>query len=216
MTTKKSSNANKVEHTENLALGLSVFEGKISRQSSDQTLIETKIGILVGFVSLYLVTVFSLLIENPTLISNKIMVIGLALAIVALFIFISSLWPRKYLDAPNSNSFYTDKHLTKLNIEVKKQLLSDYVKAYNKNGEENANKICCLNLGLITFFVSIIILFVGLFTLNTTQNMAKDKGEIIVPPSKPSGNQVEKGNNTQTGVVVQPSASSGNAKELSE
>lgn len=215
----KGQQKNDKPHEDNIQLGIEIFRDKLSRQSDDQGLIETKIGILAGFISIYLVTLLAMIIEKPSLISNQYILLGLSFGIIALLLFIFALWPRKYKDPPDSEVFYDDKSLTRPNYEVKKQLLSDYVDAYESNSKNNADKISYFKRGLATFFISIIILFVGLLTFNTntSQDMQnEEEGAVVVPPSSSSGNQVEKGNGNQNTVVTKPNQSSGNTKELSE
>lgn len=136
-------------------------------QSSSIDSLDTKIGVLIGFVLTSSILYFANIRLRSCweFVLTLLVVIGLAFSFGG---FLCAFWPRKFRFNPKpkvllENYMFRDP-TKKINEKYgsKEQILADQVDAYEKNSRVLRNKSFCLKFGLIALAVAYLLILVSL------------------------------------------------------
>ena len=146
----------------NIDLAFSFMRMKLEFQSNAHNTLESKIGILFGFVGAMAASAIVLVNSKKELIGLNIFTIGLVgIYLVLLFLVITS-QTRQFLDPPDFPAFYTKEALAKQNIDLKNQAIADMKASYQSNMKIQEFKSLFYNLAIWFFTGSILLLFLGI------------------------------------------------------
>jgi len=118
---------------DNIDLAFSIMRMKLEMQNNAHNTIESKVGILFGFVGIISGSAIVLVDNNRELLGLNIFTIGLALIYVVLILLVIASQTRQFLDPPDFPAFYSEEALAKQNIDLKNQAISDMKASYQSN-----------------------------------------------------------------------------------
>jgi hypothetical protein len=148
---------------ENIDFALQVMRQKFDNQNLSFQTLESKIGILLGFVGVIAGSSIVVIQNNIKLLGLNIFTIG----IVGIFITLISLTlaskTRIMLDPPDFPTFYSGEALQQPNIELKNQVIADMKASYQSNLKNQEKKASYYNFALLSFLLSLLFLFLGIF-----------------------------------------------------
>lgn len=146
----------------NIDLALQLSIKKIETQNQAHDSLESKIGILLGFVGIIAGSVIILIQQNTDLVGLNIFTLGLILIYLALILLVFASQTRTYLDPPDFPAFYSKESLSQSNGAVKNQIIADIKGCHEQNAEPHAYKSKLFNFAIYSFLISILLLFLGI------------------------------------------------------
>lgn len=147
---------------QNLDLSLEVINRKLERQVDAHTSLESKIGILFGFVGVITAGAVALMQGRLDLIGRNFLTLGLTGLGVTLLLLILASRTRTFFDPPDFSTFYSKQALGKDEVEFKNQIVSDMIESYKRNARYHSEKARLYDSALWTFFASLILNFIGI------------------------------------------------------
>jgi len=146
----------------NIDLALQLSIKKIETQNQAHASLESKIGILLGFVGIIASSIVILIQQNINLVGLNIFTIGLILIFLTLVLLVFASQTRTYLDPPDFPAFYSEKSLNQNNSDVKNQIIADMLECYGKNLESHVSKARFYNFSIYSFLFGVLFLFLGI------------------------------------------------------
>jgi hypothetical protein len=148
---------------ENIDLALKLTEAKLRRQTEAHQSLESKMGIIFGFIGVIAGSVvFLVLKDNPRLFGLNLFTLGALGIFASLVLLVLASKTREYLDPPDFDSFYSEEALKKDNLELKNKAVANMRASYETNAENHKTKAKFFNWGLYVFLVSLVLLFIGI------------------------------------------------------
>lgn len=147
---------------DNIDLALSLVRMKLESQNNAHNTLESKIGILFGFVGIIAGSAIVVVEGKKELLGLNIFTIGLiGIYLVLLFLVIAS-QTRRFLDPPDFPTFYSKEALARPSIDLKNQAIADMQASYLSNLKIQELKSLFYNLSVWFFAGSILFLFLGI------------------------------------------------------
>jgi len=147
---------------DNIDVAFSLVRMKLESQNNAHNTLESKIGILFGFVGIIAGSAIVVVEGKKELLGLNIFTIGLiGIYLVLLFLVIAS-QTRRFLDPPDFPTFYSKEALARPNIDLKNQAIADMQACYTSNLKIQELKSLFYNLSVWFFAGSILFLFLGI------------------------------------------------------
>ena len=146
----------------NIDFALELMIKKFDRQCDAINSLESKVGILLGFVGVISCSTIVLIPNEYSKFGLNLFSLGLILIYLILIILIEATKTRDYLDPPDFPTFYSEKTLNKDNIEIKNQVIADIIACYEKNNEVQVYKSKLFNIAIFIFAISVLLIFLGI------------------------------------------------------
>lgn len=154
--------ANEKDNNEkNIDFAISTMKQKLSSQSRATQALDTKAGILIGFVSVVAANLVIILKDKPQLVKINLFTIGLTILLYALVKLIQAATTKEYLDPPDFDAFYSDKALAKENMTLKNEVAADMKQSYIHNNKLDGKRAMAFDRSIYALAISIILLIIG-------------------------------------------------------
>lgn len=150
------------QSNQNLDLSLELINSKLERQSNAHASLESKMGILFGFVGVITAGAIALMQGRLELIGRNFLTLGLVGLGITLLLLILASRTRTFLDPPDFSTFYSQQSLNKDGIEFKNQIVADMIESYKRNALFHLEKARFYDASLWVFLGSLILIFIGI------------------------------------------------------
>jgi hypothetical protein len=147
---------------ENLDLALRLMSDKLGRQGDANKALQSKIGVMLGFVSAIVGITVIMLKADPGLFGVNLLTVGIVSLFTSLTLLVLASRTREYLDPPNFPAFYSAEALAKNHIDMKNQVIADMRASYEQNARTHQRNAVFFNWGLYFFLLSLVLTFLGI------------------------------------------------------
>lgn len=145
----------------NIDFALDTARQKLSFQARATQALDTKTGILIGFVSVVAANLLLLIKDKTDLVGVNLFGLGLLVLLYALWNLIQATRTKDYLDPPDFDTFYSEDALAKDNIKIKNQVVADIKKSYEQNHTNDKERAEAFDRSVWALGASIILLVIG-------------------------------------------------------
>jgi hypothetical protein len=146
---------------QNIDFALILVRQKLEFQSKVTQSLDTKTGILIGFVSVIAANLIIVIKADHSLMGLNLFSLGLIVLGFALLNLIMATLTKEYLDPPDFDTFYSEDALAKPNIDLKNQVIADMKKSYNQNYLNDTNRGRYFDRSVWAVAGSILLLVIG-------------------------------------------------------
>lgn len=150
------------QQKENIEFALALMSRKLDSQGKSHVSLETKIGILLGFVGIIAAGAVTLMQGQMELVGRNFLTLGLIGLAVTLFLLILASRTQIFFDPPDFPAFYSKEALSTDSLEVKNQVIADMKESYNINLKNQIRKAKLYDVSLWVFLGSLILIFIGI------------------------------------------------------
>jgi len=147
----------------NIDFALELMGRKLDMQMHAHNSLESKVGVLLGFVGVIAGSSIVLLQNKTELVGINIFTLGLVGIYLTLILLVFASRTRTFLDPPDFPAFYSEGALAKQNIELKNQAIADMKSAYQTNNKNHQRKCMFFDHAIYCFALSVLLLFLGIF-----------------------------------------------------
>lgn len=148
----------------NIDFALDTARQKLAFQARATQALDTKTGILIGFVSVVAANLLLLIKDKPDLVGVNLFGLGLLVLLYALWNLVQATWTKDYLDPPDFDTFYSEDALAKDNTKLKNQVVADIKKSYEHNHTNDKDRAAAFDRSVWALATSIILLVTGVLT----------------------------------------------------
>ncbi len=146
----------------NLDLAFDLAKRKIDIQNLNHNSLESKIGILLGFVGVLAASTIALLQSKVDLLGLNIFTLGVIGIYLAFVFLVIASRTRVFLEPPDFSVFYSADSLGFENKKIKNQAVADMRAAFESNNLIQGSKAKLYNFAIQSFLASILLLFLGI------------------------------------------------------
>lgn len=150
------------EREKKLELVGSLMLSKLAAQQFAHDSLESKIGVLLGFVATVLAILFGFVFNNILLFDFNLFTLGLAGLFLTLIFLALASKTREYLDPPDFSGFYSEEALSRNYLDLKNSISADMKECYTLNLRNQQAKGALYNYGLLSLVLSLISVILGI------------------------------------------------------
>jgi len=145
---------------ENVLLAFDIASKQIDRQNNTFDVMQSKVGISFGFLSLFFI---SLLTYNFNSNSSIFIILAILLVAVAIIILVVGFFTKEYFEPLKDDIFYSGNALNKNHINYVNKLVADTLEVYKLNDKNLRLLSKFFDFSLSLFVISLIFLLVSIF-----------------------------------------------------
>jgi hypothetical protein len=145
----------------NLEFALVIVKQKLDFQSKVTQALDTKTGILLGFVSVVAANILLLINDKPSSIGLNLFTLGLLVLSYSFWCLIKSARTKDYLDPPDFGTFYSEAALAMNNVDLKNQVIADMKKSYEHNHDNDKDRAAYFEKSIWALAASVTLLVIG-------------------------------------------------------
>lgn len=146
---------------DNIDFALDTAREKMAFQARSTQSLDSKTGILLGFVGVIAANLLLLLNSNPDLLGKNLFTGGLLVLLYSFWNLVKATKTKEYLDPPSFETFYTEDALSKETIDLKNQVVADIKKCYETNHTNDVSRAKSFDSGVWSLAISLVILIIG-------------------------------------------------------
>lgn len=151
-----------INSQKNIELAYSLSQRKIDSQNTCHNSLESKIGILFGFVGTLSASIILLLQGKIEILGINIFTLGIISLYVTLLFLVFSSHTRTFLDPPDFSTFYSEGCADIENEKLINQIVADTKHCFDFNNTIQTYKATMYNRAVLCFAGSIFLLFLGI------------------------------------------------------
>lgn len=155
---------------ENIDLAFEVMKRKFDFQSDAINTLDSKVGVLLGFIGALTGGLFLILINNDPLVTLNLLSVGMFCVFLSFIALVVSTWPREYSDPPSMHTVYSEESLAKPNLNLKNQFVADIQDCYTKHAKIQRTKAMFYKVALGFLTLAFVLMFLGILETNITIN----------------------------------------------
>lgn len=157
------------ESEKNLDLAYTIMCRKMEEQLSITTILDTKIGILVGAVAVVLG--FSVPIFRE-IVGLNFFTAGFGVVFFSFIILAGEcIKTRLFWSSPSENYIYSEQFLAGKNIDVKNQIVADMVESSKENRKALRDRARHLDISIFIAIIGLFIMVLGVLTLKLSNGL---------------------------------------------